>query len=114
MSLKLHMLHLHLAFFKSNRGAYLEEHGEHFQQDILVFKKNYQGEYNACMVGDYIWGQVCDTKHQYTSNHRKFKYFERTFKCFTTTYFHLTSFVYFNSLLVIFCYAECGNMTVYC
>ena len=43
MTPKLHMPHLLLAFFMSNMGAYLEEHGERFQQDVLVFKKSYQG-----------------------------------------------------------------------
>ena len=76
MSPKLHMLHLHFAFFKSNIVAYLEEHGERFQQDVLIFEKSYQGEYNARMMRDYIWGLVCDTKQQYTKKRRKSKCFE--------------------------------------
>ena len=71
MSLKLHTLHSHLDFFKSNMGIYSEQHGEGFHQDVLVFEKRYQGESNARMMGDYIWGLVHDTKQQYQRKHRK-------------------------------------------
>ena len=42
-----------------------------FQQDVLAFEKWYQGEYNARMMGDYIWGLVHDTKQQYRKKRRK-------------------------------------------
>ena len=74
--MKLHMMHLHLAFFTSSMGAYLEEHGERFQQEVLVFEKRSQGEYNARVIGDYIWGMVCDTNQQYARKRRKSKCFE--------------------------------------
>ena len=76
MSPKLNMLHLHLAFCKSNMGAYLEEHGERFQRDVLVFEKSYQVEYNARMMEEYIWGLVRDTKQQYRRKCRKSKCLE--------------------------------------
>ena len=76
MSPKLYMLQSHLDFFKSNMDAYSEEHGERTHQDILVFEKRYQGECNACMMGDYKWGLVRDTKQQYRRKRRKSICFE--------------------------------------
>lgn len=55
MSLKVHMLHAHLDKFKDNLGAYSEEQGERFHQDVMNFEKRYQGQYNENMMGDYIW-----------------------------------------------------------
>ena len=37
-------------------GAYSEEQGECFHQDILDFEHRYQGQYNENMMLDYIWG----------------------------------------------------------
>ena len=54
MSLKVHILDDHLQKFKSNMGAYSEEQGERFHQDILDFERRYQGQYNENMMGDYI------------------------------------------------------------
>ena len=34
MSLKLHFMHLHIAFFPESLGAVSDEHGEKFYQDI--------------------------------------------------------------------------------
>ena len=56
MSLKVHILDAHLDKFKENIGAYSEEQGERFHQDILDFERRYQGQYNENMTGDYIWG----------------------------------------------------------
>jgi len=36
MSLKVHILDVHLHKFKDNMGAYSEEQGERFLQDILL------------------------------------------------------------------------------
>ena len=61
MSIKLHFLHSHLDFFRSNLGAVSEESGERFHQDILVMEKRYQGRWDEAMMGDYVWGLVrCD------------------------------------------------------
>ena len=54
MSMKVHMLDAHLDEFKENLGAYSEEHGERFHQDIKDFESRYQGQYNENMMGDYI------------------------------------------------------------
>ena len=63
LSPKLHVLHSNLDVFKSNMCAYSEVNGEH--QYILMFEKRYKGKYNACMIGGYLWGSVCDTKQDY-------------------------------------------------
>ena len=39
MSIKLHYLHSYLKFFRPNLGDVSEEHGEHFDQDILAMVK---------------------------------------------------------------------------
>ena len=41
MSMKVHMLNAHLDECKENLGAYSEEHGERFQQDIKDFESRY-------------------------------------------------------------------------
>ncbi|UYV73968.1 hypothetical protein LAZ67_11001635 [Cordylochernes scorpioides] len=43
MSIKVHYLHSHLDKFPDNLGAYSDEQGERFHQDIEVMKKRYQG-----------------------------------------------------------------------
>ena len=44
MSLKVHILDAHLDKFKENMGAFSEEQGERFHQDILDFERRYQGQ----------------------------------------------------------------------
>ena len=56
MSLKVHMLDIHLDEFKENIGGYSEEHGERFHQDILDVERRYRGQYNERIMDDYIWG----------------------------------------------------------
>lgn len=70
MSLKMHMLHSHLDKFKDNMGAYSEEQGERFHQDIMEFERRYQGQYTESMMGDYIWGLIRETS---TEHDRKSK-----------------------------------------
>ena len=41
MSLKIHFLDSHLDFFPDNLGAVIDEHGEHFHQDISALEKRY-------------------------------------------------------------------------
>src|SRR5215469_9311708 len=65
MSLKLHMLHSHLDFFRENLGAVSEEHGERFHQDIAKMEKRYQGRWDSAMMGDYIWNLVREDKSTY-------------------------------------------------
>ena len=71
MSLKVHILDAHLDKFKENMGAYSEEQGEHFHQDILDFEHRYQGQYKKNMIGDYIMGLLRESSLQYTRKSRK-------------------------------------------
>ena len=71
MSLKLHMMHCHLDFFKSNMGDYSEEHGERFHQDVMHFENRYQGQYNEHMMGDYVWSLIRETKVIHQRKSRK-------------------------------------------
>jgi hypothetical protein len=71
MSLKVHILDAHLEKFKQNMGAYSEEQGERFHQDMLDFERRYQGQYNENMMGDYIWGLLRESDMQYTRKCRK-------------------------------------------
>ena len=67
MSLKLHYLHAHIAFFRENLGDVSEEHGERFHQDIETMERRYNGHWDSAMMGDYVWG--LDRKDQ--SEHRR-------------------------------------------
>lgn len=55
MSLKIHMLHSHLDSFPENCGAYSDEHGERFHQDISSTEKRFQGKWSPSMLADYCW-----------------------------------------------------------
>jgi hypothetical protein len=68
MSIKMHFLHSHLSFFKDNLGAFSEEHGERFHQDIKAMERRYQGHWDASMMGDYVWNLLRSTS---TINSRK-------------------------------------------
>ena len=75
MSLKVHILDAHLDKFKENMGAYSEEQGERFHQDILDFERRYQGQYNENMMGDYVWGLLQESNLQYSRKCRKATHF---------------------------------------
>ena len=62
MSLKMHYLHSHLNFFRSNLTGVSEEYGECFYQDIQVMEKRYQGRWDEAMMGDYAWTLIRDDK----------------------------------------------------
>jgi hypothetical protein len=55
MSVKLHFLHSHLSYFPDNLGAFSEEQGERFHQDICEMERRYQGFWNINMMADYCW-----------------------------------------------------------
>jgi len=56
MSVKIHFLHSHLDYFPSNLGAFSEEQGERFHQDISEMERRYQGRWNVNIIADYCWG----------------------------------------------------------
>lgn len=55
MSLKVHFLHSHIEYFPENLGAYSEEQGERFHQDVRDIERRYQGRWNVSMLADYCW-----------------------------------------------------------
>lgn len=55
MSIKMHFLHAHLDNFVLNCGAYSEQHGERFHQDILNMEKRYAGKNHVSMLSDHCW-----------------------------------------------------------
>ena len=75
MSMKVYMLDAHLDEFKENLGAYSEEHGERFHQDIKDFESRYQGQYNENMMRDYIWGLIRESDLEYRQKIRKTTHF---------------------------------------
>lgn len=58
MSPKIHLLHSHLDRFPLNCGAYSDEMGERFHQDLAPFEKRFQGRVIIRMLGDYCWNQT--------------------------------------------------------
>ena len=75
MSIKVHLLNAHLDEFKENLGAYLEELGERFHQNIKDFESRYQGQYNKNMMEDYIWGLIRESDLEYRRKSRKTTHF---------------------------------------
>lgn len=54
-SFKVHIFYATLTKLKENMGAYSEEQGGRFHQDILYFERRYKESYNENKTGDYIW-----------------------------------------------------------
>ena len=74
MSVKVHFLYSHLDYFPENLGAFSEEQGERFHQDIKVMEKRYQGRWNISMIADYCWSLMRETsefEHCRQSKRRK-------------------------------------------
>lgn len=62
MSLKVHFLHSHIEYFPENLGAYSEEQGERFHQDVRDIERRYQGRWDVSMLADYCWMLKRETK----------------------------------------------------
>ena len=45
----------HGEYFPENFGAYSEEQGKRFNQDIKVMEQRYQGRQDGNMIADYCW-----------------------------------------------------------
>lgn len=45
----------HKEFFPDNCGAYSDEHGERFHQDISNMEERFNGRYIPNMLGEYCW-----------------------------------------------------------
>ncbi|GBM12128.1 hypothetical protein AVEN_39468-1 [Araneus ventricosus] len=50
MSLKVHFLHSHIDCIPENLGAYNEEQGERFYQDVRDIERRYQGRWDVNMA----------------------------------------------------------------
>jgi len=68
MSVKLHFLDSHLDYFPANLGAYSEEQGERFHQDICAMESRYQGRWNVNMMADYCWALK---RHNPSADHKR-------------------------------------------
>lgn len=56
-------------------NLYAEEQGERFHQDLQLFERRYQGQYNEGMLGDYIWGLIRESDVTYKRKCRKTTHF---------------------------------------
>ena len=76
MSTKLHFLFSHLDYFPENNGAFSEEMGERFHQDMKQKERHYQGRWDERMMADYCWSlkrHDSFTKHHRQSHNRSFE-----------------------------------------
>ena len=74
MSVKVHFLYSHLDYFPENLGAFSEEQGERFHQDIKVMEKRYQGRWNISMIADYCWSLMHETsKFEHSRQSKRMK-----------------------------------------
>lgn len=76
MSVKIHFLNSHLDYFPANLGAFSEEQGERFHQDICEMERRYQGRWNVNMMADYCWSLKRHNpaaEHNRKSRKRQFK-----------------------------------------
>lgn len=75
MSIKVHYLDNHLDKFPENLGAYSEEQGERFHQDLKVMEDRYQGRWDEHMMADYCWSitrECPENIHRRKSKKRSF------------------------------------------
>lgn len=75
MSLKIHFLHNHLEFFPENCGAFSDEHGERFHQDIKIIEQRFKGKEFCRMLGEYCWS-ICrnssDSEYKRQANRKQY------------------------------------------
>jgi hypothetical protein len=45
----------HFDLFPDNCSMVIDEHGEHFHQEIATMEKRYQGKWSTSMLADYCW-----------------------------------------------------------
>lgn len=68
LSLKMHFLKSHLDFFPEDLGAFSDEHGERFHQDISDIEDRFNGRYTPQMLGEYCWTLLRDTRAMHKRN----------------------------------------------
>lgn len=62
LSLKMHCLKSHKDVFPDLLGAWSDEHGERFHQEMSDIESRFNGQYTPNMLGEYCWFLVRDTK----------------------------------------------------
>lgn len=72
------MLESHLDVFKNNMGAFSEEQGERFHQNIPEMEHRYHGLCSQNLIG-YIWTLIraCPLEYKLQSKFLKGVYFEK-------------------------------------
>lgn len=55
MSLKLHLLHQHVDWFKENNGKVSDEQGERFHQQIKRIEDRFHGRPVENMLAEFVW-----------------------------------------------------------
>ncbi|UYV70821.1 hypothetical protein LAZ67_8000735 [Cordylochernes scorpioides] len=75
MIIKVHYLHSHLDKFPDNLGAYSDEQGERFHQDMKVMEERYKGVWDCHMMADYCWNLSRDLpKYTYKRKSKMLKF----------------------------------------
>ncbi|UYV78908.1 hypothetical protein LAZ67_17000237 [Cordylochernes scorpioides] len=75
MSIKVRYLHSHLDKFPDNLGAYSDEQGERFHQDMKVMEERYQGVWDCHMMADYCWNLPRDLpEYTYKRKSKRLKF----------------------------------------
>lgn len=62
LPLKMHFLKSHLDFFPANLGAFSDEQGERFHQDLSEMEERFNNRYLPNMLGEYVWSILRDTR----------------------------------------------------
>jgi len=76
MSLKIHLLNAHLECFPGNYGAFSDEHGERFHQEMASMEIRFKGKNIARLLAEYCWSIRRDTNpYLYKQSYKKTKYF---------------------------------------
>ncbi|UYV67637.1 hypothetical protein LAZ67_5001415 [Cordylochernes scorpioides] len=75
MSIKVHYLNSHLDKFPDNLGAYSDEQGERFHQDMKVMEERYQDVWDCHMIADYCWNLSRDLpEYTYKRKSKRLKF----------------------------------------
>lgn len=77
MNLKMHFLKCHLHEFEENLGAYSDQHGERFHQDIKTMEKRYRGKNYKNMLGDHCWRLIREDPDTDWSRKTRLNYFNK-------------------------------------
>lgn len=77
MSLKMHFLMSHIQEFADNLGAFSDQHGERFHQDIKIMENRYKGKDYRNMLGDHCWHLIREDPGACWNRKAKLNYFNK-------------------------------------